>query len=175
MALKRRSSNQKRWTTSKKGSTKGTRAKPRDRRAKALRRKRPDLQEHVFQVFAEQADSLWSGFAHQCRQFAEGFNNQVGAPELNLEADATTLRAAYPKGDAELLVTLDKTERYVQCWMNTGCGTEGCCSTNQPPVGMTVRDNALHFAFGGEVVTAEHLAITLLTQLTNGNFAQEPS
>jgi hypothetical protein len=128
----------------------------------------------VFRVFAEQADSLWSRFANQCRQFAEGFNTQLGAPALKVEADATTLRAAYPKGEAELVVTLDKAERYVECWVNSACGAEGGCSTNQP-VGMTVRDNALHFAFGGEIVTDEHLAITLLTQLTNGNFGEEAS
>lgn len=136
--------------------------------ARAVRRKQPDLQERVFKAFAGQADSLWSGFADQCRQFAEGFNNQLGAPELTVEADATTMRAAYPKGEAELVVTLDRAERYVQCWLKARCGIETCCSPNQLPVGMTVSDDALRFAYAGEVVTDERLAIMLLTQLTNG-------
>jgi hypothetical protein len=126
----------------------------------------------VFLVFAQQADALWSGLAEQCRQFADGFNNQLGAPELTLEIDATTVRAAYPKGDAELFVKLDKAERYVQCWLNTDCA-DGNCTGDQPPVGMMVRDDSLHFALGGEIVSAERLAITLLTQLTGGSSEQE--
>ena len=167
-ARKRRPRNQDLRTKSRrKATTKRARARP--------RRQQPDVQAQIFQVFAEQADSLWGGLVDQCRQFADGFNNHVGAQELKIRADATTLRAAYRKGDAELFVTLDKTLRYVQCWVNAGCDANGCCSTDQPPVGMTVRGDALHFAFGGEIVTDEHLAITLLTQLTNGNFAQEGS
>jgi hypothetical protein len=171
MALKRRSTTHTRRTTSRpKTLTRRSRVKARDRRATTVRRKRPpDLQERMLQVFEEQADSLWSGFADQCRQFAEGFNHQLGGPELKVDADATTLRAVYPKGEAELFLTLDKAERYVQCWVNAGCGAEACCSPNQLPVGMTVRDDALHFAFGGEVVSDEYLAITLLTQLTSGH------
>ena len=168
MALKRRSRTQHRRSTPKQKAKRAG-----DRRTK--RHKRPDLQARVFRVFAAQADSLWSGFADQCRQFAEGFNDQLGTTELIVEADATTVRATYPKGERELLVTLDKAERYVQCWVNTGCGTEGCCGTSQPPVGMMVRDNALHFAFGGEAVTDERLAIALLTQLTSGNAAEQLS
>ena len=153
-----------------------SRRKARTKRARPRRgRQQPDVQAQIFQVFAEQADSLWSGLVDQCRQFADGFNNHVGAQELKIEADAATLRAAYPKGDAELVVTLDKIQRYVQCWVNAGCGANGCCTTDQPPVGMTVRGDALQFAFGGEIVTDEHLAITLLTQLTNGNVAPEGS
>ena len=168
MALRQRSRAQNRQTKSKRTSrTTSSRGKP--------RRKQDDLQQRVFQVFAEQADSLWSRLADQCRQFADGFNKQLGAAELMVETDATTLRAAYPKGDAELFVKLDRTERYVQCWLNTGCATYGSCCTDQPPVGMTVRGNALHFAFGGEIVSDEHLAITLLTRLTSTSAEPEES
>ena len=129
----------------------------------------------MFQVFADQADALWSRLAEQCRQFADAFNNQLGAHELHVEADATTLRAAYPKADAELFVKLDKTERYLQCWLNTGCATYGSCLTHQRPVGLTVTENALRFVLGGEIVSDEHLAIALLTQLTSGADEQENS
>ena len=57
----------------------------------------------------------------------------------------------------------------MECWINCGCDTHGNCSTNQQPVGMTVRGDSLHFAYAGDVVSDERLAIQLLTQLTNGN------
>jgi hypothetical protein len=166
---KRRSSVRKRRTQPKRktGAASSSRAKP--------RRRRPDLQERVFQVFAEQVDSLWSGLTDQCRQFADGFNNELGGTELRLEADETTLRAAYPRGDAELFVTLDRSERYLQCWLNTGCATYGTCLTNQTPVGLTVKDDALRLMLAGEVVSDEQLAITLLTQLTSGDPEPEES
>ena len=169
MAKRRTRSHTRTTSTTRPKSRLRARTKP----ARARPRPKADLQARVFRVFARQADSLWSGFADQCRQFADGFNTQFGAPELTIEADATTLRAAYPKGDAELVVTLDKGERYVQCWINCGCDTHGNCSTNQQPVGMTVRGDVLHFAYGGDVVSDERLAIQLLTQLTNGNTEPE--
>ncbi len=166
MARKRRAGSPNAQIKSKQTSrTTSSRVKP--------RRKQPDLQERIFQVFAEQADSLWSRLADQCRQFADGFNDKLGAPELQVEADATTLRAAYPRAEAELFLKLDKTERYLECWLNSGCATDGSCATCQRPVGLTVRGNTLQFALGGEVVSDERLAITLLTQLTSGDSEEE--
>src|SRR5688572_28794103 len=167
MILKRRSTSRRIRTAAKptartkpKRRTKSSRGKP--------RRKQDDMQARAFQAFAEQADSLWSRLADQCRQFADGFNHRLGSAELKIEADASSLRAAYPKADAELVVTLDRSERYVQCRMNSGCST-GACNTDQPPVGMTVRGHVLHWAFAGDVVSDERLAITLLTELTRGD------
>jgi len=127
----------------------------------------------MFRVFADQADTLWSSLTDQCRQFAHAFNRELGADELRVEADTTTLRAAYPKADTELFVQLDKTDRYVECWLNSGCTTYGSCATDQRPVGLTVKDDALRFVLGGEIVTEEQLAIMLLTQLTSGNDEQQ--
>jgi hypothetical protein len=119
-------------------------------------------------VFAEQADSLWNGLADQCRQFAYGFNQAVGVPALHVLAEPTRLRVAYPQADAELLFQFDKTERYVQAWMNTGCATYGSCQADLLPVGLTVRGQELRFALRGDVTSDERLAVTLLKQLTSG-------
>jgi|SRR5271170_3629985 len=150
----------------------GSRAAPSRRRAA---RKPLDLQERTFQVFAEQADSLWSRLTDQCQQFADGFNQALGAPALQVLAEPTTLRVAYPRGDAELFFQLDKVQRYVQAWLNTGCITYGDCLTDPLPVGLTVNGNELQFAFRGDVTSDEQLAVTLLTQLTSGNAEQERS
>ena len=136
-------------------------------------RTQPDLQQRAFQVFAEQADPLWTDLANQCRQFADGFNKALGARELHVEAAPTTLHVAYPRADAELFVQLDKAERYVQATLNTGCATYGSCLTEQPPVGLTVNGNELRFVLGGEVVSNERLAVALLTQLTSGKSEEQ--
>jgi hypothetical protein len=160
--------------------------KPKSRAASSSRRKpsrsrrKPsrqpiDLQQRTFQVFAEQADSLWSRLTDQCRQFAYGFNQAVGAPALEVQAEPTTLRVTYPRGDAELFVQLDKVERYVQAWLNTGCVTYGSCLTAPLPVGLTVNGNELQFALGGDIASDEQVAVTLLTQLTSGNGEPERS
>jgi hypothetical protein len=153
--------------------------KPKSRTVSSSRggrsRKRLDLQEKTLQVFAEQADSLWSRLTDQCRQFAYGFNRVMGESALQVEAEPTTLRVAYVPGDAELFFQLDKEERYVQAWMNTGCATLGHCLSDQLPVGLMVRNNQLQFAFGGDIASDERIAVALLTQLTSGNARQEPS
>jgi hypothetical protein len=148
-------------------------SKPRSRAASSPRSRRSrkplDLQQRTFQVFAEQADSLWSRLTDQCRQFAYGFNQAVGVPALQVQAEPTTIRVTYPRGDAELFFQLDKAERYLQAWLNTGCATYGTCLTDPLPVGLTVKGNELQFALKGDIASDEHLAVTLLTQLTSGN------
>ena len=138
-------------------------------------RKPLDLQEQAFKAFAEQVDSLWASLADQCRQFADGFNRVAEAPALLVEAEPTSLRVVYRLADAELFVQLDRDERLLQAWLNTGRATYGSCVTDQLPVGLTVRASRLHFVMSGEVVSDEHLAVTLLTQLTAGRSEQEPS
>jgi hypothetical protein len=164
MARKRQIAKPRRQVTSKQKS----------RRAASPRkpsRKQPDLQERLFRVFAEQAGPLWTDLTNQCQQFADGFNQAIGAAELQVQAAPTTLRVAYPRADAELFVQLDTVERYVQATLNTGCGPYGNCA-DQPAVGLTVNDNALRFVLAGEVVSNEQLAVALLTQLTSGKSEQ---
>ena len=172
MAEKRRTGTQKkqkRRTT----STKKTRAVSASRRKPT--RKPLDLQKRAFQVFAKQVDPLWSGLTRNCREFADGFNNALGAEELHVEAAPDTLRVAYPRADAELTFQLDKAERFLQVWLNTDCAASGNCLTDQPAVGLTVNGGELQFVLAGEVISDERLAVRLLTQLTSGNSGQEPS
>jgi hypothetical protein len=162
MPRKRRTEKQTRLGTSK-----------RQRRAvspsaRASARRAPDLQARAYQVFAEQADSLWNDLADQCRQFANGFNQALGSRELHVEAEGTTLLVAYPRAEAVLRVALDKTERYVQATLDTGCAARGTCAADQPVVGLTVNGNDLRFVLAGEVVSNERLVVALLTKLTSG-------
>jgi hypothetical protein len=153
--------------------------KPKSRSALSSRRrpspKTLDLQQRAFRAFANQADSLWSGLTNQCQQFAEGFNQAAGGPALQVHVESTTVRVAYPPGDAELFLQLDKDERYVQAWLNSGCTTYGSCLSDQLPVGLTVTGDELQFVLRGDIVSDEHVAVVLLTQLTSGTADQEPS
>jgi hypothetical protein len=167
MAQKRRPVKQKRQTKAKQ---KGRAVSPARRKSAP---KPPDPQKRAFQLFAEQVDPLWSGLASQCRQFADGFNKALGAEELHVQAEPDSLRVAFPRADAELLLTLDKAERYFQAWLNTGCATYGSCLTDQPPVGLTVSGDALRFVLGGDVISDEQLAVTLLTQLTSAKSEEQ--
>jgi hypothetical protein len=170
MVVKRRTRREVRRVKSKPKSRAASSPRRKPSRSRRKPSRKPiDLQERTFQVFAEQADSLWSGLTDQCRQFADGFNQAIGAPALQVQAEPTTLRVTYPRGDAELFFQLDKAERYLQAWLNTGCATYGTCLTDALPVGLTVRGSELQFAFRGDVASDEHLAVTLLTQLTSGN------
>jgi len=169
MAQKRRAGKQKRQPKSK----------PKSRAVASSRRKSPrrrvDLQKRAFEVFAKQVDPLWSGLTTQCRQFADGFNKALGAEELFVQSAPTTLRVAYPRADVELLLQLDKAERFLQASLNTDCAASGTCVADQPSVGLTVNGNELQFVLRGEVVSDERLAVTLLTQLTRGTSEQEQS
>jgi hypothetical protein len=160
MARKRSAEEQRRQRTSKR---KRRAVSPSGRKSS---RKTPDLQERAYQVFAEQADPLWKDLTDQCRQFADGFNQALGSNELHVEAAGTAIRVDYPRAEAVLRVTLDKTERYVQATLDTGCAERGSCATDQPVVGLTVNGNDLRFVLAGEVVSNERLAVELLTKLT---------
>jgi hypothetical protein len=166
MARKRLPENQSRQRTSKR---KRRTVSPSGRKSS---RKTPDLQERAYQVFAEQADPLWNDLTDQCRQFADGFNQALGSSELHVETAGTTLRVEYPRAEAVLRLTLDKTERYVQATLDSGCAARGSCATDQPIVGLTVNGNDLRFVLAGEVVSNERLAVELLTKLTSPTSGQ---
>jgi hypothetical protein len=136
-------------------------------RRKSLPRPR-DVQQRVFRVFAKQVDSLWQGLTTNCQQFTEGFNQALGESALEMHVEPSLLRVSYPRGDAELLVQLDKDERYLQAWMNSGCVTYGSCLSDQLPLGLTVSGNELQLVLSGDVASGEHVAVTLLRQLTCG-------
>jgi hypothetical protein len=125
-------------------------------------------------VFAEQADALWNRLADQCHQFANGFNGALGVPTLYVHADAKSVRVEYPQIDARLFFQLDRDERYLDAWISTGCATHGTCLTDRLPVGLTVNGDELQFVLGGDVISDERLAVSLLTQLTTGAAQLEP-
>ena len=168
MPRKRRAEQQSRQGTSKR---KRRTVSPSVRKSARV----PDLQARAYQVFAEQADPLWSDLTDQCRQFAHGFNQALGSTELHVNTEGTTLLVAYPRAEAVLRVALDKGERYVQATLDTGCAARGTCAADQPVVGLTVNGNDLRFVLAGEIVSNEQLAVELLTKLTRGTSEGEQS
>jgi hypothetical protein len=164
MATKRRTRAGSRRPKSKRGS--GSVASTRRR----IERERDDLQRHVLRVFDEQADTLWARLAHHCREFASGFNQAVGSPALLVDADATTLRVAYPRAESELRIQLDKSDRLLLARLNLGCDDASVCTACSPalPVGLTVSGNQLQLVLRGDITADEQVAVTLLTELTNG-------
>jgi hypothetical protein len=152
-----------------------TRRKAKSRSAKVATSRRPRaedpdaLQRRILRTFDEQADSLWSRLANHCREFASGFNQAVGEPVLIVEADPTTLRVTYPRAETELFMQLDKSDRLLLARVNNGCDASVCTDCSPAlPVGLTVSGDRLQLVLRGDVTPDEQVAVTLLTELTNG-------
>jgi hypothetical protein len=133
-------------------------------------RKAPDLQEQVVRAFEQQVDSLLSRLADQCRQFAEGFNQAIGSTAaLTVAADRNVLRVSYPQAETELVMELDREERYLDTAIYSDLA-DGAYHFRDPlSVGLTVSDDKLQFVLTGDIVSEEHVAVALLRRLTSGD------
>jgi hypothetical protein len=152
--------------------TRATRGKaPRTRSSRKRPSRKPvDLREHHLAVYAKQIDSLWNRLADQCRQFATGFNQAAGGSVLEIQQpNPMTIRAAYPRAEMELVLTLDKQEGYIDGVMNVGLPADGELFQVPIGVGLTVSDSTLRFVRKGDIVSDEFVAVDILTQLTSGN------
>ena len=116
-------------------------------------------------MFDQQIDSLWDRLANECRQFAEGFNQEIGAEQLRVESHPAGVMVKLTTDGAEVFFQLDRTERHVSVAMTTGCTSFGSCITDQAPVGLAIMEGQLRFLFGGNAVSAEELAVKILTDL----------
>jgi len=115
-------------------------------------------------IFDRQVQAAWDRFGQECRQFAEGFNHEVGSRQLHVEVNPDVVTATFASG-AEVVIQVDRTQRQIACWMRSRCADFGSCIVDQPPVGLTIERGHLRFVYGANVVAEGDLAVTLLTDL----------
>ena len=115
-------------------------------------------------VFDRQVHSVWDRFGQECRQFAEGFNGEIGSHQLHVESNPDAVAVTFAVG-GEVIVQLDRTQRHIACWMRSRCTEFGSCIVEQPPVGLTIERGHLRFVYGASVIAEDDLAVRLLTDL----------
>ena len=169
---KRRVARRKRRTASQKGRTatrKGRAAVQPVRAAKQNRtaslKARRAAEKRAFEVFDQQIDPLWDRLTNECRQFAEGFNKEIGADQLRVESNPAGLMVRLTNDGAEAFFQLDRSGRHVSVAMTTGCTSFGSCITDQAPVGLAILGGQLRLLFRGAAVSEEELAVKVLTDL----------
>jgi hypothetical protein len=149
------------------GSGRGTKAtKPaKAGRPAARMRGRHAAEKQALAIFDQQIDPLWNRLTDQCRQFARGFNQEMGADQLHVESNPAGLMVRLPTDGAEAFFQLDRDARHVSVMLSTGCTSFGSCITDQAPVGLAILDGQLRFLFGGAAISEEDLAVRVLTDL----------
>lgn len=135
------------------------------RKAGAGARTREAAQKRSFEIFDQQIDSLWNRFAGECRLFAQGFNQEIGADQLRIEENPAGLLVRFTADGAEVFFQLDRAERHIACIMTSGCTSFGSCITEHAPVGLTIVEGQLQFVYGGSLASEEDLAVRVLTSL----------
>jgi hypothetical protein len=118
----------------------------------------------AFAIFDRQVHPLWDRFAEECRQFARGFNDEIGSHRLHVESSHDIVAVTFAAG-GEVVVQLDRTQRQIACWMRSRCADFGSCIVEQPPVGLTIARGRLRFVYGASGIAEDDLAVRLLTDL----------
>jgi len=118
-------------------------------------------------VFDRQVQVVWDRLGQECRQFAEGFNSEIGSPQLHVESDDDALAVTFAVG-GQAVVQLDRTQRQIICWMRTRGTDVGSGIVEQPLVSLTIERGDLRFVYGTSVMAENEFAITLLTDLEIG-------
>ena len=131
----------------------------------ATRAARQAAEKQALAIFDRQIDPLWNRLTDQCRQFASGFNQEMGADQLHVESNPAGLMVRLPTDGAEAFFQLDRDARHVSVMLSTGCTSFGSCITDQAPVGLAILDGQLRFLFGGAAISEEDLAVRVLTDL----------
>ena len=158
----------KRGAARRKGRTppqKGRPAARKGRGATQALKERMTAAQRAFDVFDQQIDPLWDRLTNECRHFAQGFNQEMGARQLLVESIDAGLMVRLTTDGAEAFFQLDRTGRHVSVVMRTGCANFGSCITDQAPVGLTILGGQLRFLLRGEAVSEEELAVKILTDL----------
>jgi len=128
-------------------------------------KERKAAEKRAFEIFDRQIGPMWDRLSDRCRQFAEGFNKEIGADQLRVESNPAGLMVRLTTDGAEAFFQLDRTARHVSVAMSTGCTNFGSCITDQAPVGLAILDGQLRFLFGGSAISEEELAVRILTDL----------
>lgn len=128
-------------------------------------RAREAARKRSFEIFDRQIDALWTRFTSECRLFAQGFNQEIGADQLRIEENPAGLLVRFTADGAEVFFQLDRADRHIACVMTSGCTSFGSCITEHAPLGLTIVDAQLRFVYGGSPVSEEDLAVRVLTSL----------
>jgi hypothetical protein len=131
----------------------------------ASSKQRKAAEKRAFDLFDRQIEPLWNRLENECREFADGFNREMGADQLRVESNPAGLMVRLPTDGAEAFFQLDRTARHVSVAMTTGCTNFGSCITDQAPVGLAILDGQLRLLFGGRAISEEELAVKILTDL----------
>jgi hypothetical protein len=149
----------------RKAPARAAKARTATRNPRAGLAKQPKAAARSLEIFDRQIEAVWTRFTGECRQFAEGFNQEMGSHQMQLEENPAGLMVKLPSDGAEVFFQLDRAERHVQCVMSSGCTSFGSCITEQAPVGLTTMDGRLQFVYNGHLVSEEELAVNVLTRL----------
>src|SRR5262245_36366412 len=133
------------------------------RRAAASNRVTSDRTQAV-QLFEAQIQNVWNRFGQECLQFAEGFNNEIGANQLVVDCNSDRVVARFSAG-GEMLVQLDREHHHVDCYISSSCGDFGSCVVEQPPLGFFIESDRLRWVFGAASISEDDLAVKLMTEL----------
>ena len=120
------------------------------------------------ELFEQQIHDVWNRFGQACLQFAEGFNNEIGAHHLHVELSADSIVAKLAMG-GELMVQLDREHKHVGCYITSQCGDLGSCVVEQPPIGLAVDGDRLCWVFGTTAMAEDDLAVKLMTELVQAD------
>jgi hypothetical protein len=159
---------QQRGTAPRKGRTPSQKGRPSARKGRAATqalKERTTAEQRAFDVFDQQIDPLWNRLTNECRQFAQGFNQEMGAHQLLVESTAAGLMVRSTTDGAEAFFQLDRTGRHVSVAMTTGFANLGSCITDQAPVALVILGGQLRFLFRGDAISEEDLAVKILTDL----------
>lgn len=115
-------------------------------------------------MFEAQIHDVWNQLGHECQQFAEGFNNEMGANLLRVQSHPDSI-VANLRGGGEVLIQLDREHKHVECHLSSQCGDFGSCVVEQPAIGLAVADDRLLWVYGATPIAADDLAVKLLTDL----------
>jgi hypothetical protein len=153
-------------SSAQRGRTAAQKVRSARRRGPAVSPKaRKAAEQRAFELFDRQIEPMWGRLENECRQFAQGFNQEMGADQLRVESNPAGLMVRLTTDGAEVFFQLDRTARHVSVAMTTGCTNFGSCITDQAPVGLAILDEQLRFLFGGSVISEEELAVRILTDL----------
>src|SRR5688572_22951441 len=125
-------------------------------------------QRRADELFEQQVHDVWNRFGEACRQFAEGFNSEIGANHLLVDVGPVAIVAKLAMG-GELMVQLDHEHRHVGCYLTTQCGDLGSCVVEQPPVGLMADGDRLRWVFGVDPMAEDDLAVKLMTDLVQAD------
>ena len=131
----------------------------------------PPPADWAIQVFDEQIDPLWNRLTQECQEFVDGYNVEMGVPQLQVDTTPDLILVKFAATGAEVYMQLDKTRRVIECIMSSRCADYGSCLVEQSAVGVMIQDGQLRFVAGSSPLSEEDLAVKLLTGLIEAEVA----